>query len=1078
MSAIVSDSSTWAWYLVDVGCKSTILVCCALLIDRTLLHRRPLAADTLWSATVLVLGVLPVLCLVTPRIYIPVSTSAVTLDPSNTPAVPVTVANRDTSSDEFVQELPQPVATIEPSRIASAPADPAPVVDAAPPATETPNLVFVLVACYLAGVLFASLRLALSYGSVLRLRRSASPIASGPWVEALAEMKTHLGVVGTVEVYQSTEVSAPLTLGWRRPVVILPASGLEGIDSAAMSVVLLHELTHIARHDFARNLLARCVQCIYWYNPLMLMVGRRAAQLRELICDGVCVASLGNPDAYVQLLLGFAKDMVRRRQLALGLTMVGISRLEHRLENLMPLGRVRATIAWRWGILLSAVVLSVFLGTTTLGQLADDVDEGNRASGVTIDEVIAGLKKAESSIKTLAVNCDVEYEINLTEPGKPLPDDLLIEDGAVSMHRVGSATWEIDKSGAGRLEATYLKTNTRFDGTQREKREGFVSVFDGTRGVFETTISSKEGTVLYRDRRQTDNFTRTSDSPLDFSICKNGHLISELLTQHGGALAGKKEWDGRSLVVVDVEPVRVRDDYVYKQQFWVDPERNYLVVRRFSHVQRGEGLPWGLHLQIDLSSVQEVSPGIWLPFQVDKWNYHVTEVGQGHLVSREHVAVSQWKANAPIAPERLKLVPGSLGSIGEPISRNEANTTSAGEVRPTAADVPDGFRQMLVRAVDSQGKPVPGTRIHVSIWPAGEFKTLKRDYTSAPGGSVNVLVPDPPRLFRVWTQKEGYVPLFAQWWPEQQPDGDQIPNEFTFQLPAGTTIGGTIQDDQGEPIEGVMVEVMLANQVDERQRRPVPSIWLAESPGPGNNPCTTDAEGKWELHNVPAGDDIVVRLKLTHPDYISDYQWGDLQSEQGIRMESLREKSAVIVMRRGVKVSGVIRDAQQNPVDDAVVIWGDDPYIQTGSQEVNSDEKGAYQFAPLKTGRVRLTVVAPGWAPQTRIVKVDAEMGPRDFELAKGQLLRLQFVDGDGQPVPNVYVSIDRWRDSQALYNHRHPNVLDTHIPVRATEQGVYEWSWAPADAVDYAFSADGYRREVQSVTADGTTHAITLVAE
>jgi hypothetical protein len=35
--------------------------------------------------------------------------------------------------------------------------------------------------------------------------------------------------------------------------------------------------------------------------------------------------------------------------------------------------------------------------------------------------------------------------------------------------------------------------------------------------------------------------------------------------------------------------------------------------------------------------------------------------------------------------------------------------------------------------------------------------------------------------------------------------------------------------------------------------------------------------------------------------------------------------------------------------------------------------------------------------------------------------------------------------------------VLDTKIPVRGDENGVYEWTWAPDDEVDYTIAAEGY---------------------
>jgi hypothetical protein len=72
---------------------------------------------------------------------------------------------------------------------------------------------------------------------------------------------------------------------------------------------------------------------------------------------------------------------------------------------------------------------------------------------------------------------------------------------------------------------------------------------------------------------------------------------------------------------------------------------------------------------------------------------------------------------------------------------------------------------------------------------------------------------------------------------------------------------------------------------------------------------------------------------LSHRDYSSDYDWGAMQDEQGVTMEQLRNETAVIVMRRGIPVTGTVRDAEGKPVKQALVVWGDDPYQQEGKQE-------------------------------------------------------------------------------------------------------------------------------------------------
>lgn len=532
--------------------------------------------------------------------------------------------------------------------------------------------------------------------------------------------------------------------------------------------------------------------------------------------------------------------------------------------------------------------------------------------------------------------------------------------------------------------------------------------------------------------------------------------------------------------MVEVSPVVVRDDYIYKQQFWIDTKRNDLVVRRLSYVQRGEGKPWGLHYQIDTRKHNETTPGIWLPEVIDIWNYHVTTEGQDHLVSREHIDASAWSVNDVLNASRFELEPDSINLIGLPIpsvsnSDKRSVVPTESEAAAFAEGAVPGFRNMLVKTVDGQGIAVPNTGLYVNIWPDGPYKTSKCSYTTDEKGQVTVLVPDPPRLFKMWTQKDGYVPLFALWEPKYQPDGHLIPQEFTFALPSGTEVGGVVKDDDGNPIEGAIVEVALGNRIDEMSRRPVPSMWLAEVPGPGNNPCVTDAKGQWRLNNVPGGDEVFIRVKLTHPKYISDTQWGGLQEEQSIPMKAFRDKSASIKMHRGPVVTGTITDPMGQPVSDAVVVWGDNPYDQEGSQEVRTNAKGVYQLPPLSPGRMNVTVVAPGLSPDSRTIDIQASGSTENFQLEQGKLLRIRFIDDDGKPVPNVGVGIRGWRGRESLYNHRHPNVLDTQIPIQSDSAGIFNWEWAPEDKVDFSFSAKGYRAVSQSLAADNTVHTVTL---
>lgn len=387
------------------------------------------------------------------------------------------------------------------------------------------------------------------------------------------------------------------------------------------------------------------------------------------------------------------------------------------------------------------------------------------------------------------------------------------------------------------------------------------------------------------------------------------------------------------------------------------------------------------------------------------------------------------------------------------------------------AEKPAG-NSMQVTVLGADDKPLPGAKIHASVWTKEPFQA-NRDYVCDMQGRAIVELPKTMQILRLWARKEGNVSMFANWWPKQEAKPREFPREFTFRLDNGTVIGGFVKNDDGQPIAGVKVWVMLVDPNGENglEQRAIPDIWLAEHDSAVDTRRTTDAEGRWTLDTAPDGDEYGFRIMLRHPDYVSDYSWGGLQNEQAVGADSLRERTATIVMHRGIKLSGVVVDADKKPVPDAVVIWGDDPYMQQGSQEVRTDAKGRYAFSPLPAVNLHVTVVAAGWSPEQHLVELADGASTADFQLKPGKKLRLHFVDDKGAPVPGAGVGIASWRRGKALYNHKHPNVLDTKIPVAADQDGLYEWTWAPDDEVVFNFYKEGYG-ELRNVklTADGET--------
>jgi uncharacterized GH25 family protein len=348
-------------------------------------------------------------------------------------------------------------------------------------------------------------------------------------------------------------------------------------------------------------------------------------------------------------------------------------------------------------------------------------------------------------------------------------------------------------------------------------------------------------------------------------------------------------------------------------------------------------------------------------------------------------------------------------------------------VRPTLGDEPKpAERTMQVTVLGPDDRPLSGAKIHVSLWTKEPFKS-NRDFVCDTEGRTKFDLPKQIEILRLWASKEDHVALFAQWWPEQEPVERPIPEQFTFRLAKGTTLSGAVKNDKGEPVAGAKVEVRLRDS-GGISFEPVPSTWLST----GDDAVKTDAEGKWSITNAPR-EPTDVQLLLTHPDYVSDEKWGDLQGEQGVTTKSLRDGSATIVMHDGIAVTGTVADPAGTPVADAMIVWGEDPYFTWGSQETRTDKEGKYRIPPMRNGLLTLTVVAENYAPQQQKVTLP-DQAAANFQLAAGESLRIHFIDEIGAPVPEVSVLIQRWRGNAGLFNIKHPNVLDSKIPRQANK--------------------------------------------
>ena len=217
-----------------------------------------------------------------------------------------------------------------------------------------------LTVLWLLGLGLALIFFIAAYARHLRRFRSARPVDNGFIRDWLASHPLRR----TISIRESGSVTAPLTYGVLRPVILLPTE-LDWEDTATLSYAFAHEYTHIRRFDALLRLLLMAALCVHWFNPLVWVMYILALRDIELSCDEavVCQFGLDSRRAYAMALLRMEETRQRFNAFASGFSK---SAAEERVRAIM---RLQKTTALR--VLISAALVLCISAALCTSAMAD-----------------------------------------------------------------------------------------------------------------------------------------------------------------------------------------------------------------------------------------------------------------------------------------------------------------------------------------------------------------------------------------------------------------------------------------------------------------------------------------------------------------------------------------------------------------------------------------------------------------------------------------------------------------------------------------------------------------------------------
>ena len=313
-------------------------------------------------------------------------------------------------------------------------------------------------------------------------------------------------------------------------------------------------------------------------------------------------------------------------------------------------------------------------------------------------------------------------------------------------------------------------------------------------------------------------------------------------------------------------------------------------------------------------------------------------------------------APGPAPGEAPQTAAAPAGSVS-PAPFAETDPGGKGTATPSTTARPAGKVFFLHIRAAADNQPVANAAVILHCFGVLEGAT----FHSNTNGLCEVPVPTAEfDLFRVWVSADGFVPKVMDWKPYELQDPV---TSYVLKLDRGLTLAGVVQDEQGAPVPGVNIRFTGPGvSLDQRE-----SVALYSSA----SETRTDAAGRFMSRQMPAGANGGIGVVVSHPDYAAQWLHAALP-------ESL-ETNWVVVLTRGLPLSGRVASAQGGPVSGAT-IRVPEPH---GGVEVSakSDDQGRFTLVHLPAGVAELQVRATGFAELRRSVLVESNAPPVLLEL-------------------------------------------------------------------------------------------------
>ena len=247
------------------------------------------------------------------------------------------------------------------------------VVDAIDSLPSHTNVNRWLIALWFAGVIAMLLRLLASLVTLVQGRRFARPCSNPGLLNEALRCANVIGLKRPIRILVlSTKCGMPSTFGLFRPIILLPG-GCTQWTAQRVRIVLLHEMSHILRDDWAVGMFAQICLVMYWFHPLVWMATRRLREESECAADDFVLTAGQDATTYADELLEMIRNSFGSSAVpATAIAMARSNQLERRISAMLNETIDRRRLTWKAMLFTTTAALLALVPLSALQSPAQN----------------------------------------------------------------------------------------------------------------------------------------------------------------------------------------------------------------------------------------------------------------------------------------------------------------------------------------------------------------------------------------------------------------------------------------------------------------------------------------------------------------------------------------------------------------------------------------------------------------------------------------------------------------------------------------------------------------------------------